>query len=111
MTERDYDYTETVAGIDEPDYGPETPGYAGIDTFGHDVWTCDCISEHRPGCPSTSDPDGVVVDPEGDLPDWAQDRADKGLCAVIDGWCVTHARAMDPGHWYDQQPAGTNTGD
>ena len=56
--------------------------------------------------------EGAKVEPE--LPDWAQDRADKGLCAVINDWCVTHARAMDAGHgFYDRpgRPADFDYGD
>ena len=40
------------------------------------------------------------VQPEPEVPGWAQARADQGLCAMVDGWCITHAVPDDPGHWY-----------
>lgn len=36
-----------------------------------------------------------------DLPQWAVDRAAQGLCAVIDGRCVTHDTVADYGHHLD----------
>lgn len=81
--------------------GPETPGYIGVDTFGHDLF------DEEPGRDDLADP----AEAEDDLPDWAQAQADKGLCAVIDGWCVTHTRTADIGHWYATRPPGTDTGD
>lgn len=37
---------------------------------------------------------------EVEVPDWAQARADQGLCAMVDGWCITHGVADDTGHYY-----------
>ena len=39
-------------------------------------------------------------EPEPEAPDWAQARADQGLCAMVNDWCITHAVPDDPGHWY-----------
>jgi hypothetical protein len=78
------------------DLGPETPGYAGIDTNGHPLYSKPCPRHTRPGYPGA---DCAMEHEEIEVPDWAQARADQGLCAFVDDWCITHAGPNSLGHY------------
>ena len=41
---------------------------------------------------------------EGEVPDWAQARADEGLCAFVDDWCITHGGPNSLGHYALHHP-------
>ena len=42
--------------------------------------------------------DQVYREDEDEVPAWATQRADRGLCAVIDRWCITHGQAATMAH-------------